>query len=292
MKKMIISLVACLVATAIVCAACESGKGKKKGKNEAAKKITLDYVVWSDAVASTNVMKVLLEDMGYEVKTVSVSAAFMWQSVATGGADAFVAAWLPNTHKPYHEKYKDDVVNLGPNLEGCRIGMVVPKYVTIDSISDLPENADKFDNRIIGIDPGAGIMKATERAIKEYRLENMQLIQGSGPAMAASLGSAIEDKEWIVVTGWTPHWKFMRWDLKYLKDPKNAYRKDEHVSTIVRKGLKEDMPKAYELLDNFYWEIKDVQELMMWNRKEDADPYKNAQKWVKQNPEMVKKWMP
>lgn len=73
--------------------------------------------------------------------------------------------------------------------------------------------------KIVGIEPGAGIMSATEKAVEEYGLD-YQLQDSSSAAMAASLQKAINNKEWIVVTGWTPHWKFAKWDLKYLDDPK------------------------------------------------------------------------
>lgn len=61
----------------------------------------------------------------------------MWVGVANGDADASVAAWLPVTHADYYNEYQDKLVDLGPNLEGARIGLVVPAYMDIKSIEDL-----------------------------------------------------------------------------------------------------------------------------------------------------------
>ena len=61
----------------------------------------------------------------------------MFAGVANGSADAMVAAWLPGTHLEYYNKYKADMVDLGPNLKGTKLGLVVPDYVDVDSIEDL-----------------------------------------------------------------------------------------------------------------------------------------------------------
>jgi glycine betaine/proline transport system substrate-binding protein len=77
---------------------------------------------------------------------------------------------------------------------------------------------------IIGIGGGAGLHRNTIKAIDVYDLDYDQ-VTSSGPAMVASLEKAIRDKEWIVVTGWKPHFKWAQHDLKYLKDPKGVYPK-------------------------------------------------------------------
>ena len=145
----------------------------------------------------------------------------------------------------------------------------MPAYVTIDSITEMNDNAAKFDNRIIGIDPGAGLMSKTEKVLQD----------------------AIKNDDWVVVTGWTPHWKFARWDLKYLADPKGVYGGEEQINTIVRKGLQKDMPQVYTILDNFHWQPDDMAELMVWNQEDGADPYENAKRWVKENQDKVQSWI-
>ena len=74
---------------------------------------------------------------GYEPVLRQVEIGPMYAAIASGKADAMVAAWLPTTSKAYYDKYKEDFVDLGPNLKGTKLGLVVPAYVEIDSIEDL-----------------------------------------------------------------------------------------------------------------------------------------------------------
>ncbi|MCF1182522.1 glycine betaine ABC transporter substrate-binding protein [Marichromatium gracile] len=254
--------------------------------------VELAYVEWATEVASTNVVKVVLEDLGYEVDITPVSAAAMWEAVATGDVDGIISAWLPVTQHHYQEKAGDDVIDLGPNIEGARIGLVVPSYVEIDSIAELNSIAERLDNEIIGIDPGAGVMSKTEQALEAYGLDDIDLIEGSDPIMTAVLGDAVEDGDWIAVTGWTPHWMFARYDLKFLEDPQGVYGGAEEIRTVVRKDLEADMPEVYAVLDNFYWTPEQMAELMAWNQEKRADPYKNARRWVEAHPEVVEAWLP
>ncbi|MDZ7853942.1 MAG: glycine betaine ABC transporter substrate-binding protein [Halomonas sp.] len=253
--------------------------------------VHLAYVEWASEVASTNVMRAVLEQEGFEVDMTSLSAAAMWQSVATGDADGIVAAWLPTTHADYMERVGDEVVDLGPNLDGTKLGLVVPAYSDVDSIADLNAHADAFNGEIIGIDPGAGIMGLTEDVVDAYDLE-LRLRSGSGATMTAALDNAIKNEENVVVTGWTPHWKFARWDLKYLEDPKNVYGGAEQIHTIVREGFEEDMPEAYAILDAFEWTPEQMGEVMLMNQQEDSDPYENAKQWVADNQDVVQQWLP
>mgnify|MGYP000547397806 FL=1 len=79
-----------------------------------------------------------------------------------------------------------------------------------------------YGGEIIGIDAGAGIMHAADMAIEKYNLD-YKLLESSGPAMTAVLKRAIDEHQWIVVTGWTPHWMFTRFKLKFLEDPKGIF---------------------------------------------------------------------
>jgi len=252
--------------------------------------VNLAYVEWSSEVASTNVVAAVLEQAGYEVDLTSLSAAAMFQALSSGDADAIVAAWLPTTHADYMERLGDSIEDLGPNLDGTKLGLVVPEYTDVDSIADLNDNADSFNNEIIGIDPGAGLMSLSEEVVDTYDLD-LELRSGSGATMTAALSSAINNEEDVVVTGWTPHWMFARFDLKYLDDPENVYGGAEQIHTAVREGLEDDMPEAYAILDAFEWTPEQMGEVMLMNQEDGSDPYENAKQWVEDNQDVVEQWL-
>ncbi len=254
--------------------------------------VRIVYVEWASEIASSYVVKTVIEEkLGFNCELLPVTVISMWESVAAGDQDGMVAAWLPSLHEHYYETHKDQVENLGPNLEGAVMGLVVPEYVPIDSIEQLHENVEEFEGNIIGIDPEAGIMEKTDQVIEEYDLHDYQLITGSDSTMTTTLGNAIEEERWIVVTGWTPHWKFARWDLKYLQDPKGVFGEEEHIGTIVRQGLEEDLPRVYSFLDNFYWSAADMEQVMLWTREEGTTPADAAKRWVEENEELVLEWV-
>ena len=194
--------------------------------------ITIGYVDgWSDSVATTHVAaEVIREKLGYEVKLMPVAAGIMWQGVARGKLDAMLSAWLPGTHGAYYEKMKDKVVNLAINYPDARIGLIVPEYVSANSIADLQAQKDAFGGRVVGIDAGAGVMIKTDEAIKQYGLD-YKLVASSGSGMIAELTRAENEKKPVVVTGWIPHWMFAKWKLKFLDDPEEGlwrYRACRH----------------------------------------------------------------
>ncbi len=256
----------------------------------AEKRVNLAYVEWSDATVATNLLAETLKTKGYDVTMTPLPAAAMWQAVATGEADAMVAAWLPATHAAYYAKLKDQVDLVGPNVEGAKIGWAVPAYVNLSSVEDLKTKGAEVGNKVIGIDPGAGLMQASEKAIKDYDLSNVTLVEGSDATMTAALKDAIDRKEPIVVTTWTPHWMFGRWDLKYLADPKGSFGGEETVNTVARKGLATDMPEVHKILTNFKISLDDEQKLMLQNEEKGADPTATAKAWIAANPDKVAAW--
>ncbi len=249
--------------------------------------VTLSYVAWDTEIASTHVLGEVLEEEGFNVELVQLDPAIMFSSVATGEVDASVSVWAPSTHAAYLERYGDQFENLGVHTPGAITGMVVPEYMDVDSIEDLTDEAGQ---EIIGIEPGAGVVEQTNAAIEHYdNLSDWTLQTSSTGAMLTAFGQAIQNEEEVVITGWSPHWIFLEYDVKYLEDPDGVYGEGEELEAIVREGFQEDNPIAYDIIDSFHWDASDMEQVMLYIQ-DDMSPRAAAEKWVEENPELVAEW--
>lgn len=158
------------------------------------------------------------------------------------------------------------------------------------------ENTNKASDaaeitEIVGIEPGSGTMNIAQGAVEEYNLD-VELLPSSEPAMITELQQAIANEEPIVVTLWEPHWMFSEYDLKFLEDPKGTLGESENIHTMVRHGLEEDQPSAYQFLDNFFWEVEDMNEVMaVFGQDESVEPREAAADWIENNRDRVDAWM-
>lgn len=258
------------------------------------KKINIGWTAWSDAEAVTKLAAKLMEDrLGYEVELTLADIGPQYQGVENGDLDLMMMSWLPDTHGDYYKKAAGKIIDLGPIYTGAKLGWVVPNYIPEDqlkSLADLkkPEVAEKLDSKIQGIDPGAGLMRLSDEAIKAYGLD-YELVSASGAAMTAALDRAIKRDEWIVVTGWSPHWMFGAYDLRYLDDPEGALGGAERVHAIARMGLDREQPEAFGFLSRFNIPLAEL-EAMMAEANETS--YEAAvDNYIKNHPARVEYWV-
>lgn len=289
MKKLIALLITVVLMVGGLTACSQKTEGT--GENEAKGTVKLAYVNWAEGIAMTNLAKAVLEEkMGYKVELTMADVAPVFTSVASGNSDAFLDVWLPVTHKDYMDKYGDDLVDLGNVYENALLGLVVPSYVDVNSVEELNDNKDLFGGEIIGIDAGAGLMSAAEKAVDEYGLD-YKLVTGSGTTMTAALGKAINANEPIVVTGWAPHWMFARWDLKVLDDPKKIFGEVENIHIVTRKGLEDDQPEVVEFLKKFKLSESDLGDLMGAIEDNDGEPLDAAKTWMNDHDDLIQSWI-
>ena len=273
--------IACLLLAGIFFLGC----GKSSSK-----RISIGLVDgWAEGTAMTNVAQAYLAEKGYHVVMQKATVNMLLASMDNGDTDVYMDVWLPTTHG---EKVKPfpNLENVGVNYNEARSGLVVPEYVDINSIEELNAHADKFNHRIVGIERGSGIVTHTDDAIEAYKLDFEQL-NSSTVAMAAELSQAIEQKQWIVVTGWQPHWLFGRYKLKFLDDPKNVYGEAEHLDTYVRQGFAQDFPEVYHFLQNVTFDSETMAKLLT-KMESGRNKEKIAKEWINENRALLDTWWP
>ena len=152
---------------------------------------------------------------------------------------------------------------------------------------------EDVDHTIIGIEPGAGISVATENALEEYdELSDWDVELSSTAAMMSELENAINQEEPIVITGWNPHWMFAKYpDMHYLDDPKGVYGETETINSLAREGLEEDKPEAYKFIEQFNWDVEDMEEIMKEANETGEEVEDIAKQWVEDNEDKVNEWI-
>lgn len=159
-----------------------------------------------------------------------------------------------------------------------------------ENTNETSSDEDAIDE-ILGIEPGSGTMDIAQKTIDAYNLD-LELIPSSEPAMLTEFQKALNNEEPMVVTLWQPHWIFTEYDLKFLEDPKGTLGAAENIHTMVREGLEEDQPEAFQFLDNFYWEVDDMNEVMAnFGQDEDVEPRDAAEEWIENNRDRVDTWI-
>ena len=285
-KKMrIYKLVGIVLSALLLLVSCTNSDVDKK-------KVKIAYANWLEGIAMSHLAKVVLEEQGYEVELQNADLAPIFVSMSGKKSDVFLDAWLPITMKDYLNQYGDSLEFLGEVYGEARVGLVVPQYVTINSIDELAANKDRFSSEIVGIDAGAGIMKTTDKAISAYGLDGYTLMTSSSSTMLASLKKAMDKGEWIVITGWTPHWMFDQFDLKFLNDPKKVYGDLEEIHAVAWKGFSEKDPFAAEFFANIKLTTEELSSFMTAMKDARMDEEEIARKWRKEHCELVDSWIP
>ncbi len=297
MSKILRALTATGAAVALALSGCagrggDAAPGGQTGEDQREMSIAV-FNGWPEGEAVSYLWQHVLEQKGYDVTLEYVDVAPGYVGLSQGDLDVNLDVWLPLTHASYMEEYGDDLVNLGAWNDNAKLTMAVNADAPIDSLDELAANADTFDNRIVGIEPGAGLTMAVgDAAIPQYGLEAMDFQTSSTPAMLTVLEEAMGNDEDVLVTLWRPHWAYDAYDLKDLEDPRGALGAAESMNTVARADFEEDFPQAATWLRNFRMESDPLYSLenAMFNAEGEVsqDDYPEiVAEWASQNQEYV-----
>lgn len=240
------------------------------------KPVVIGWVNWADTEITVKLATTALQDqLKQPVKLVMADIGIQFQAMATGKVDLIPMAWLTYSHKPFWDKYKDRLEDLGVIYEG-RLGLAVPTSIPVSevaSIEDLnkPEVREKFEGKILTSEVGNGQYKTATRAIAAYKLDGYKLLASSETGMLNELDRNLKRDKWALINAWSPHWMFSTWSLRYLDDPKEVYGKTEQIHAVARKGFTHDFPQVATFFANFHLPMKDLETLMKQARESSAD---------------------
>lgn len=238
--------------------------------------VRIGWVNWSDTEITAKLAQTALQDqLKQPVKMVQADIGIQFQALANGNIDLIPMVWLPNTHKGYWDKYKDQLEDLGVLYQG-RIGWAVPDSVPaseVSTIEDLnkPEVREKLGSRILTSEAGNGQYKLSLQAIDDYKLTGYKLTASSETGMLTEMDRGLRRGQWSVINAWNPHWMFSKWKLRYLDDPKGLFGGAEQIHAVARKGFSQQHPQVAYFFAHYSMPLAELEDLMMKARESSVD---------------------
>ncbi|AMB59832.1 glycine betaine ABC transporter substrate-binding protein [Microterricola viridarii] len=246
---------------------------------------------WDEGVAASELWKAILDEEGYNVTLEYADVAPVYTGLTTDDYDVVLDTWLPITHASYIKKYGDNLVDLGAWNTEAKLTIAVNEDAPIDSLDELAYNAKLFGNRLVGIEPGAGLTEVTtDSVIPGYGLEGMEYLTSSTPAMLSELKAATAAGENIAVTLWAPHWAYDAFPVKDLADPQGLLGEAEGVHSFGGKSFESNFPTLSGWLKDFTLDSKRLASLenAMFNSGGSGSDYAPAvEKWISENQDYV-----
>ncbi|MBW8723965.1 MAG: choline ABC transporter substrate-binding protein [Inquilinus limosus] len=262
-------------------------------------KVRFSDVGWTDITATTALTKTVLKGLGYEPSDELLSVPVTYVSMKNKNIDVFLGNWMPSMAadaKPYFDD--KSVESLRANLEGAKYTLAVPDYVAqggVKDFADLVKNADKFGDKIYGIEPGNDGNRLVQSMIDKdaFGLKGWQLVESSEQGMLSQVDRAIRRKEWIVFLGWAPHPMNKNFALQYLTGGDDYFGPNFGGATVytnVRAGYVAECPNVGKLLQNLAFNL-DMEAAVMESIAGGEDREKAATAYLKANPDVLAPWL-
>lgn len=255
---------------------------------------------WTDISATTAITSYVLQKLGYEPTTTFLSVPITYGALSRGDIDVFLGYWAPSMTadlKPYAQKGTVETVRV--NLTGAKYTLAVPQYAYdagLKSFADIAKFSKDLNYTIYGVEPGNDgnriiISMLDKRA---YNLNRFKIIESSEQAMLAKVQADIIKKKPIVFLGWEPHPMNTRFKIAYLSGGDEYFGANfgnATVSTNVRKNYLNECPNVGRFLKNLEFSLAMENEIMSDILDHHLKPEIAATKWLKNNANILEKWL-
>ena len=263
---------------------------------DSCKTVRMADVGWSDNTAQNGLFKTVLKGLGYTPEDQVLALPVIIESLKNKDLDIFLDNWMPSNAanvQPYLDAKTIEMLNA--NLTGAGYGPVVPKYVAdagVKDVKDLAANADKFEKKFYGIEPGNDGNKIVQAKIDDPAngLQGWELVESSEQGMLAQAQKSMKKQEWIAFLGWTPHPVMGKMELVYLTGFENDGFGDAQIKTLTRAGYSAECANVGKLLANLKFELP-MESAIMEQIDAKVGGAVAAADWLKANPAVLDTWL-
>jgi len=299
MKKIVLLLIVALLSAGFTFAEGAQEESPADASTDTDTLVDFAEVQWSDIASTTAATRIVLEAMGYETTSKIVAVPIAFQSLSTGDIDVFLGDWEPSMRAITAPLLDEgEIIDYHTNLTGAKYTLAVPQYVAdagVTNFSDIARHAEKFDYKIYGIEPGNDGNQLIQKMIdtNAFGLGEFELIESSEAGMLAQVKAMTQDDEWLVFLGWAPHPMNTVFDIDYLAGGDDYFGPDygaATVHTITRVGYAEENPNLGRFFRNLEFTL-DMEGMIMKDIAEGMNARPAAEKWLKQNPAILEKWL-
>ena len=255
---------------------------------------------WTDIDATNALVGVVLKGLGYEQTIQNVSVPITYQGLRKGQIDAFLGNWMPAQGPMVKPLIAEKAIEvLRPNLPSAKFTLAVPTYVAdagIKSFADLNKQADKFDHKIYGIEPGAPANQNIQKMLeaKSFGLDGWKLIESGETAMLTQVDRAVREKKFVVFLAWEPHLMNTKYQLTYLSGGDEYFGPNygaASVNTVVRPGYVAACPNVGKFLNQLVFNVDLENTLITTMMNDKTAPAAAAAQALKANPAVLATWL-
>ena len=257
---------------------------------QASKVIKTAHPPWTHTSTVGGITAGLVESVGYQWEITTANIVVAIAALAKGDID-IMHAFTHVGWEEHYDKYWRNFDLLGTSHGPLKIALGVPDFVTdISTCQDLKDREKEFGGEVISIAVGTSIHTNTVKAVKAYGLD-LEVKPTSEHAMVAAFVRAVKRKEPILISPWRPNYMMIKYPIKMLKDPMNAFGLPQFISYVGRAGFAKDHPRLAHLLPKVSFTLSELERIMGEKVTEKKmDPHDAGKEWLQEHPDRIEKW--
>ncbi len=285
--------------------------------------IKLGINEWTTQQVITQIAHQLLEEMGYNVESVTIGYYPQVEAMVQNDITATLELWPNNIGEGIYEAIDNgEIITLGTHdivgggqlyypahMEELCPGL--PDYNALRACMDVlvaPDTAPS--GRFVGYPADWGDVQYEER-FEAMDLDLVAIPAGGEGALVAEMASAYERKAPLLIHFWEPHWAIGAYDMKILgapvweeecetdpawgPNPDLTYDCNYPIQAGIFKaanpGIDETWPAAAKLLREMSFDNTEAGWMLIEVDQNGLSQAEAATKWIEENREKVNGWM-